>query len=162
MTASPSTTLTIRRCLPQDLERISAIERASFSDPWTFETFSATLALRHLRFLVAEEGGAGGVAPTLVGYVVALVMVDEGEVADLAVAPSARRRGIARSLLERIMAEVMEAGVRALYLVVRDSNAAARALYQALGFEPVGRRRGYYQHPTEDALLLRRDLAPRA
>jgi [ribosomal protein S18]-alanine N-acetyltransferase len=164
VTASPSAALTIRRCVPQDLERIAAIEQVSFSDPWTFETFSATLALRHLRFLVAEEGGrdtgAGGAGPTLVGYVVALVMADEGEIADLAVAPSARRRGIARALLERIMAEVMEAGVRALYLEVRESNAAARALYEALGFEPVGRRRGYYQHPSEDALLLRRDLVP--
>jgi ribosomal-protein-alanine N-acetyltransferase len=164
MTASPSTALTIRPCVPQDLEPIASIERASFSDPWTFETFSATLALRHLRFLVAEEGGrgggAGGAAPTVVGYVVALVMADEGEIADLAVAPSARRRGIARSLLERTMVDAMEGGVRALYLEVRESNAAARALYQALGFEPVGRRRGYYQHPAEDALLLRRDLSP--
>jgi ribosomal-protein-alanine N-acetyltransferase len=150
--------------VPQDLERIASIERASFSDPWTFETFSATLALRHLRFLVAEESGraggagGGGAAPTVVGDVVALVMADEGEIADLAVVPSARRRGIARSLLERTTADAMEAGVRALYLEVRESNAAARALYQAVGFEPVGRRRGYYQHPSEDALLLRRDL----
>jgi ribosomal-protein-alanine N-acetyltransferase len=75
------------------------------------------------------------------------------------VAPSARRRGIARALLERIMAEVMEAGVRALYLEVRESNSAARALYRTLGFEQVGQRRGYYQHPSEDALVLRRDLA---
>jgi ribosomal-protein-alanine N-acetyltransferase len=164
MTASPSTSLTIRRCVPQDLERVEAIERASFSDPWSFETFSATLALRHLRFLVAEEGGregaAGGAVPTLLGYVVALVMADEGEIADLAIAPAARRRGIARSLLERTIADLTDAGVRALYLEVRESNAAARALYQALGFEPVGRRRGYYQRPIEDALLLRRDLAP--
>ena len=56
-------------------------------------------------------------------------------------------------------AELMQEGVRALYLEVRDSNAAARALYGSLGFTQVGRRRGYYQHPTEDALLLRRDLA---
>jgi ribosomal-protein-alanine N-acetyltransferase len=164
MTASPSTALTIRQCTPQDLERIAAIERQSFSDPWSFETFSATLALRHLRFLVAEEGGreggAGGAAPTVVGYVVALVMADEGEIADLAVAPSARRRGVARSLLERMMSDVMEAGVRAVYLEVRESNSGARALYEALGFERVGRRRGYYQHPSEDALLLRRGLAP--
>lgn len=164
MTASPSTALTIRRCVPQDLERIASIERASFSDPWSFETFSAALALRHMRFLVAEEGGrdggAGGAAPALVGYVVALVMADEGEIADVAVAPSARCRGIGRALLERIMADVMEVGLRALYLEVRESNAAARALYRSLGFEQVGRRRGYYQHPSEDALVLKRDLAP--
>ena len=162
MTASSNDTLTIRRCLPTDLERVAAIERASFSDPWTFETFSASLALRHLRFLVAEESGGAGERrsgePRLVGYVVALVMADEGEIADLAVAPEARRRGIARVLLQRMAADVVEVGVRALYLEVRESNAAARALYESLGFGQVGRRRGYYQHPSEDALLLRRDL----
>jgi len=164
VTASTSDTLAIRRCVPTDLERVASIERASFSDPWSFETFSAALALRHLRFLVAEEGSGagerGGSEPRLVGYVVALVMADEGEIADLAVAPEARRRGVARVLLQRIAAELMESGVRALYLEVRESNVAARALYESLGFSQVGRRRGYYQLPSEDALLLRRDLAP--
>jgi ribosomal-protein-alanine N-acetyltransferase len=164
VTVSAPDALIIRRCAPADLERISLIERASFSDPWSFEAFSAALALRHLRFLVAEETGraarSGAGEPGLVGYVVALVMGDEGEIADVAVAPAARRRGVGRRLLQRITAEMMEAGVRALYLEVRESNAAARALYGALGFEQVGRRRGYYQHPSEDALLLRRELVP--
>jgi ribosomal-protein-alanine N-acetyltransferase len=155
----PGETLTIRRCVPSDLERIARIERASFSDPWSFEAFSAALALPHLRFLVAEEAGrGGGGAVVLVGYVVALVMADEGEIADVAVAPDARRRGIGRVLLERMTAEVVEAGVHALYLEVRESNTAARALYQSLGFAQVGRRRGYYLSPSEDALLLRREI----
>ena len=159
MTAFSSDTLTIRRCVPTDLEGVAAIERASFSDPWSFETFSAALSLRHLRFLVAEECAGAG-EPRLVGYVVALVMADEGEIADIAVSPPMRRRGIARVLLERVAVDAMEVGVRSLYLEVRESNGAARALYESLGFAPVGRRRGYYQHPSEDALLLRRDLAP--
>lgn len=164
MTVSPGAVLTVRRCRPTDLEQVAAIERTSFSDPWSFETFSAALALRHMRFLVAEEAGRGsspeGAGPTLVGYVLALVMADEGEIADVAVVPSARRRGIARMLIERIAGEAIEAGVRALYLEVRESNVAARALYESLGFSQVGRRPGYYQLPSEDALLLRRDLAP--
>ena len=165
MNASPSETITVRGCMPSDLERVAAIERASFSDPWSLETFSAALALRHLRFLVAEEAGRGGGArggePALVGYVVALVMADEGEIADVAVLPAARRRGIARVLLERMMADAVDAGVRALFLEVRESNVAARALYDALGFVQVGRRVGYYRQPSEDALLLRRDLSSR-
>ena len=164
MTTSSSTTLTIRPCATADLVAVANIERDSFSDPWSLETFTATLALRHMRFLVAEEVGPGvgrgGGGRSLVGYVVALVMGDEGEVADVAVAPFARRRGVARLLLERMSADVMEGGVRALYLEVRESNRAARALYDALGFAHVGRRRGYYQHPLEDALLLRRELGP--
>jgi len=163
VTVSAPEKLFIRTCAPADLERIALIERDSFSDPWSFEAFSAALALRHLRFLVAEEmtapsrgGGAGDRG--LVGYVVALVLGDEGEIADVAVAPVARRRGIARQLLQRVMAELVQAGVRSLYLEVRESNSAARALYASLGFQQVGRRRGYYQHPSEDALLLKRDL----
>jgi ribosomal-protein-alanine N-acetyltransferase len=167
VTLSPAVPLTIRPCTPMDLERVAEIERVSFSDPWNFETFSAALALRHLRFLVAEEGPApgeqevgGGAERALVGYVVALVMADEGEIADVAVAPAARRRGVARALLDRVAADARDAGVGALYLEVRESNSAARALYGSLGFETVGRRRGYYQRPAEDALLLRRGLDP--
>ena len=162
--ATPEDTRTIRRCMPADLERVEAIERASFADPWSFETFSDALSLRHLRFLVAEESPRGGAAeggePSVVGYVVALVMADEGEIADVAVLPAAKRRGIGRALLERMSAELAEEGVHALFLEVRESNAAARALYSALGFAEVGRRPAYYRHPSEDALLLRRDLAP--
>ena len=160
MNASLGDTLTIRRCVATDIERVAAIERASFSDPWTFEAFSTALALRHLRFLVAEErAAAGGDAErALVGYVVAMVMADEGEIADVAVAPSARRRGVGRTLIERVAADLTGEGVRSLYLEVRESNAAARALYDAMGFAPVGRRRGYYQMPSEDALLLRKEL----
>ena len=160
MNASLGETLTIRRCVAADIARVADIERASFSDPWTFEAFSTALALRHLRFLVAEDRAArgGDGEPALVGYVVAMVMADEGEIADVAVAPAARRRGVARLLLERVAAELMREGVRALYLEVRESNVAARALYASMGFAPVGRRRGYYQLPSEDALLLRREL----
>jgi [ribosomal protein S18]-alanine N-acetyltransferase len=164
VTVSAQETLVIRACVPADLERIALIERVSFSDPWTFEAFSAALALPHLRFFVAEDTptggrGGGGSERSLVGYVVALVMADEGEIADVAVAPAARRRGIARHLLVRVMVELVQAGVRTLYLEVRESNVPAKALYASLGFEQVGRRRGYYQHPSEDALLLKRDLA---
>jgi ribosomal-protein-alanine N-acetyltransferase len=156
--------LAIRPGRLDDLDRVVAIERLSFSDPWTADTFVSVLALTHIRFLVAEDVGApereGGGAPDLVGYVVALVMADEGEVADLAVAPAARRRGVARLLLDRVASEASEMGIRALYLEVRESNSAARTLYESSGFVAVGRRRAYYRRPVEDALLLRRELAP--
>ena len=164
MSAFANVTLTVRRCLPDDIERMASIERVSFSDPWSFETLSAAYALRHMRVLVAEESGRGGsqggAAPELVGYVLALVMADEGEIADVAVAPDARRRGVGRALLDQMILDMVADGVRALYLEVRESNAAARGLYRSLDFEQVGRRREYYQHPIEDALLLRRELVP--
>ena len=137
-----------------DLESVVAIERASFADPWTSESFLSVLGLPHMRFLVAEAGDE------LLGYVVAMVVADEGEVADLAVAPASRRRGIGGLLLDRVAEDVAQRGTRSLYLEVRESNTGARALYESRGFVAVGRRRGYYQHPREDALLLRREIAP--
>jgi ribosomal-protein-alanine N-acetyltransferase len=100
----------------------------------------------------------GDAAAGLLGYVVALVMGPEAEIADLAVAPEARRLGIGRALLARVLAELGEAGARTVYLEVRESNLAARTLYEANGFESVGRRRGYYRHPVEDALVLMREI----
>jgi ribosomal-protein-alanine N-acetyltransferase len=88
-----------------------------------------------------------------------MVAADEGEIADLAVAPWARRRGVGGLLLDLAAADARDVGVRTLYLEVRESNAAAIALYESRGFGTIGRRRQYYRHPMEDALVLRRDLS---
>ena len=158
MTAAVSQAASVREATRADVARIAEIERISFSDPWSVEALETAMGLSHVRFFVAEEGG--GSAARVVGYVVALVMSDEGEIADLAVDPAARRRGLGALLLARVMEEMDRRGVRALYLEVRASNVAALGLYRAHGFEAVGRRRGYYQRPVEDALVLRRQIAP--
>ena len=88
------------------------------------------------------------------------MLSDEAEIADLAVAPTPAARGIGGLLLDRVAATCGARGVRSLYLEVRESNSAARALYESRSFVQVGRRRGYYRHPPEDALLLKRDLVP--
>lgn len=151
-------TLVVRRAEVADLARITEIERASFADPWTTEALAGAMELPHLRFLVAEEDGDAGSA--LLGYVVALVMGDEGEIADLAVDASVRRSGVGGLLLARAEEEMARCGVRTIYLEARESNVAALGLYHRRGFEAVGRRRGYYRQPVEDALVLRRAIAP--
>lgn len=158
MTARAGRALEVRRAILADLDRIAEIERASFADPWTYDALATALGLAHIRFLVAMEDG--GTAWRLVGYVVALVMGDEGEIADIAVDASARRAGVGGLLLARVEEEMARCGVRALYLEVRESNLAALGLYRARGFEAVGRRRGYYRHPVEDALILKREIDP--
>ena len=163
-------TVSVRLAELGDVAAVTAIESVSFSDPWSREAFESSLALSHIRFFVAEtadgesdsasrassRGESGEVV--LLGYVVALVLGDEGEIADLAVAPAARRRGVGAMLLDRVTVEAGYLGLRSLYLEVRESNVAARVLYESRDFLPVGRRRAYYRNPTEDALLLRRDL----
>jgi ribosomal-protein-alanine N-acetyltransferase len=158
-------TLVIRPAEQTDLPEIVRIERASFADPWSIESFLTSLELERMRFLVAEDrrdgDGDGEVGDSiLLGYVIALVLTDEAEVADLAVATGFRRRGIGGLLLDRVADELPQRGVRSLYLEVRESNVAARALYASRSFVQVGRRKGYYRNPSEDALLLMRDLVP--
>ena len=127
-----------------------AIEQEVFSDPWSTQDFRDCVAFA--QFLVAEgDGGA------ILGYVVALDAVDEGEILNLAVAPTGRRAGLGRALVRQILEALSARGVQQVYLEVRDSNAPARALYTAHGFKEVGRRKQYYRRPVEDAIVLRLD-----
>lgn len=88
------------------------------------------------------------------GFVVGWCIADELELLDVAVRPSARRKGIAQSLVNGLLTLAQETGARTAFLEVRASNEAAQALYRGLGFEEVGRRRKYYPG-GEDALLFR-------
>ncbi|HXH63250.1 MAG TPA: ribosomal protein S18-alanine N-acetyltransferase [Gemmatimonadales bacterium] len=125
-----------------------AIETAAFADPWSRRDFADALGA-HVPFLVAIEDGRA------VGYVLARQAADEAEILNLGVAPTARRRGIGRALVREGLAALAARGAEQVFLEVRESNAAARALYAEFGFAEVGRRRGYYRRPTEDAIVLR-------
>jgi ribosomal-protein-alanine N-acetyltransferase len=127
---------------------VHALERAAFSDPWGAAQLGDCLA-DGFEFLVAERGGA------VVGYVIAIRAADQAEILNLCVAPQARRAGVGRALVRAIVARLAALGARHAYLEVRSSNDAARRLYEREGFEPVGRRRGYYRRPVEDAIVLR-------
>lgn len=133
-----------------DLDAVVAIERASFADPWSRASFAEALAGGRVRFDVAAADDG-----TVAGYAIAWFVADEGEVANLAVVPAQRRAGIAAALLEGVLAAARAEGVRTMHLEVRESNAAAKALYARFGFREAGRRRGYYRQPVEDALVLR-------
>ena len=95
----------------------------------------------------------------VVGYVGSQSSVDETDIMNIAVHPDWRRRGIAESLIENLIAELKKRGSHALMLEVRVSNDGAIALYEKLGFHQVGCRKNYYRNPKEDALILRKELA---
>lgn len=103
---------------------------------------------------VAVDDGA------VTGFAEYRVVFDEAELCELAVQPDARRRGVARRLLEHLFTDAAARGAEALFLEVRVSNAPARRLYEATGFDPIGTRRRYYAD-GEHAALYRRAL-PRA
>lgn len=91
----------------------------------------------------------------ILGYVIARQVVDEGEILNVGVAPAVRRQGVGRLLVRKALERLGELGARSVYLEVRESNVAARALYRGFGFVEVSRRVKYYQRPVEDALLLK-------
>jgi ribosomal-protein-alanine N-acetyltransferase len=133
---------------------VAAIEQACFTDPWSEASFRQALENPGVFFRIATEGAGGPV----VGYVVAWFAAGEGEIANVAVAPSAHRRGIGGMLLDAAIDAAADHGAEALYLDVRESNLRARALYDSRGFVEVGRRRRYYRRPAEDAIVLRRPV----
>ena len=134
-----------------DLPEIVALEGACYSDPWPASAFGGLPDNPAVHFVVAREGDGFPVA----GYVVAWFVADEGEVANLAVAPRLRKRGIGVALLDSVLGDAAARGIGALFLEVRESNLAARKLYASRQFEEVGRRKRYYRSPEEDALILR-------
>jgi ribosomal-protein-alanine N-acetyltransferase len=149
----PRETVVVRPAEERDLRQVHAIEVASFADPWALEGFRDTMDNSRARTEVADDGGG-----RVLGYAVAWFVADEAEIANLAVAPAARGRGIGALLLTRILQAAATFGAAAVYLEVRESNAAARALYAAQGFVVAGRRNQYYRKPVEDALIMRRNL----
>ncbi len=136
-----------------DLAAIAAIERAVFSDPWSIQSFRDARSHPAVFFACARSDD-----DCVLGYVVAWFAADEGEIANLAVAPSEWGTGLGQALLDATLGLAIERGVAVVYLEVRDSNARARRLYGSREFEEIGRRRGYYRLPVEDAIVLRRTL----
>jgi [ribosomal protein S18]-alanine N-acetyltransferase len=97
-------------------------------------------------------------ASGILGFLIAQHLAPEWELENLVVAPCARRKGLAKRLLNALLAAAKKTNSTAVFLEVRDSNAAARALYEKAGFRQVGRRYSYYTSPSEDAVLYRRTL----
>jgi ribosomal-protein-alanine N-acetyltransferase len=143
----------VRPVTAGDIEQILAIERVSFSDPWRERSFLSLIDDPRVFFGAATETGSD-----VLGYVVAWFVLDEGEIANLAVAPAARRGGVGATLLDAAIAAARDRRIASVFLEVRESNSAARELYASRGFAEIGRRRHYYRRPTEDALVLRLTL----
>ncbi len=152
----PSSPVRLRRARESDLADVLAIERVSFTDPWSRSSFATLLEQPRVYFAVALDA-----ADTLLGYTVAWFVVDEAELANLAVAPEARGRGVGTSLLEGALSTAESRGTTSMYLEVRAANVSAIALYSSHGFVEISRRKSYYKNPVEDALVLRR-TAPSA
>jgi ribosomal-protein-alanine N-acetyltransferase len=134
-----------------DIDAIEEIEQRAYRTPWSRSMFASELAKPTSICLGAFEG------TDLVGYIINSRYVDAWHVMNVAVDPQHQRRGIATALLERLFEQTRGDERRGYTLEVRVSNDDAIHLYEKLGFEPRGIRRGYYTDNREDALIMWRD-----
>ena len=141
----------IRRLDLVDLGAIERIEQRAYPTPWSRSMFASELAKPTSICLGAFEG------TELVGYVINSRYVDAWHVMNVAVDPDRQRRGVASQLLERLFELTSDDERRGYTLEVRVSNEGAIALYERLGFESRGVRRGYYTDNREDALIMWRE-----
>ena len=134
------------------IEALEELERKCFSVPWTRQQLRCELPDERHEFLVAEQND------TLLGYVGMMHVLDEGYISNVAVAPEARRQGVASALIKEMINRANMLVLAFLTLEVRASNEPAVALYKSFGFEPVGCRKNYYEQPREDAIIMTKYL----
>jgi len=144
----------IRRLALADLDEIDRIERDSYPTPWSRSMFAGELAKSSSITLGAFETE---MADRLVGYLVVSRYVDAWHIMNVAVDPEYRRRGVATRLLDALFVTTAGDARRGYTLEVRVSNTTAIALYERLGFQATGVRRGYYTDNREDALVMWKD-----
>jgi ribosomal-protein-alanine N-acetyltransferase len=144
----------LRPATEGDIGAIARIERSCFADPWSEESFRRILGGPSAIFHVVGYPPEFDVA----GYVIAFTIGQDAELLNIAVHPEHRGKGLAGQMLDALLIELRARGVRTAFLEVRESNNAARGLYDSRGFTPIGRRRNYYRRPVEDALVMRRML----
>jgi ribosomal-protein-alanine N-acetyltransferase len=146
----------IRPMTEADVAGVFAVERASYQFPWSEGIFRDCLRVGYVCRVLAQGS-------QIIGYGVMSVGAGEAHILNLCVAQAHRCRGLGRRMLDYLLDRGAAAGMSEAFLEVRPSNTAAIRLYQAIGFEQVGMRRGYYQAVggREDAAVLRLSLRAR-
>ncbi|MDD5937271.1 MAG: ribosomal protein S18-alanine N-acetyltransferase [Clostridiales bacterium] len=138
----------IRRMSADDVNMVAKIEAEVFSEPWSRESFLSEVETPNHIYLVAEE------EEDILGYCGLWEVAGEGQITNVCVAPEHRGKAVATQMLEELLAYAQEMDIKASTLEVRVSNEPAIRLYEKLGFEEAGIRKGFYSHPKEDAMIM--------
>lgn len=131
---------------PERADEIAALHGQLFDPPWDAESVTQLIEHPAAAAFVAQMRDSKALA----GFLIAQIAADEAEILSIGVAPEWQRRGVARHMVEGLVRAARRAEVKRLFLEVAVTNSAANRLYRGLGFEPVGRRLGYYQRPGAD------------
>ena len=135
----------------EHISQMAQIEKLCFSDPWSESSLEKLLAENYICFVAIVDG-------EVAAYISMYFVFDEGNIINVATHPNYRRRGLARELIRAISKHSQDIDVTQLYLEVRESNESAIALYSSEGWEEIGKRKNFYSHPKEDAVLMKKDL----
>ncbi len=142
----------VRRMTMEDAAAVAEMEHQMFPDAWSEKSVLGTLEQTNTICLTVEKAGRTA------GYLLAYTAADEAEIARIAVAKELQRQGAARALLADLESVCAAKGIRRILLDVRSSNSAARALYESAGYKEDGIRQRFYENPSEDAILMSREL----
>ena len=142
-----------RKGTKTDVKQIAEIEAKTFSDAWTERSVMETLEQPQAFVTVAEDDGK------VVGYCIIYYVMEEAEIARIAVSDSVRRQGIGKGLLNYTCECCIKKQIERLLLDVRESNEGARAFYEKYGFHTDGLRKNFFDMPKEHAVLMSRILA---
>lgn len=137
-----------RKGIEKDIEYIAELEQKTFSDAWTEKSVRDTFEHNHAYITVAEDEAG------VVGYCIVYYVMEEAEIARIAVSEDVRRRGIGKGLLDYTCKCSREKQIERLLLDVRESNESAIAFYKTYGFKTDGIRKNFYDMPKEDAVLM--------
>lgn len=137
----------------EHLGQVLEIEERSFPSPWSYQAFACEILQNPLAFYVVAVAGE-----KVVGYAGMWVVLDEAHITNVAVHPGWRKMGLGRALMQELIRRAARRGVARITLEVRPSNAAARRLYAALGFEEAGLRKNYYIDNNEDAIIMWKEV----
>ena len=134
------------------LPAVAELETLCFAQPWSENALT----------MLTQSGNFGIVALThegrLIGYGGMLTVLDEGQITNIAVHPEFRRMGVGKAVLSAMISQAEQQGITEISLEVRVSNLAAKELYLQVGFEIAGVRKHFYSHPTEDGLVMVKEL----
>jgi ribosomal-protein-alanine N-acetyltransferase len=140
--------LRIVKMQAKHIESLAEIEKLCFSQPWSYESLAEELSNPLAVFFVAELDGMP------VAYAGLHHIIDEGYITNIAVHPDFRRRGLGTALVRVLDAYAKDNGLTMLSLEVRRSNDVAVGIYRSVGFDENGVRKGFYENPKEDAIIM--------
>lgn len=141
----------VRTMKETDVDQVVSIENVTFSDPWSRKSFLDAVKSCDTLYLVEEREGK------IAGYCGFWISFDNADLCNMAVASEYRQKGIGTRLLKEGMEILKQKKVENILLEVRQSNQNAQKLYEKLEFQTIGVRKGYYSHPKEDAILMKKE-----